>query len=70
MADFLMEFRGSHCTDAPCPLHREKMVTGMDMDINMGIAIVMGMDLDTSMGIAMVMPMPIPMDIHQKKVNH
>ena len=66
MADFLMEFRRGHCTDAPFPLHREKMVTGMDLDMDMGIAMVMGMDLDTSMGIAMVMPM----DIHQERVNH
>ena len=48
MADFLMEFRRDHCMDVPCPLHRENMITGMDLDMSMamGMAIVMPTDID------------------------
>ena len=45
MADFLMEFRRDHCMDVPCPLHRENMITVMDLDMSMGIAMLMPTDI-------------------------
>ena len=43
--------------DVPCPLHRENMIMGMDLDMGMGM--VMPTD----------MVMVIPMDIHQERVD-
>ena len=40
-----MEFRRDHCMDVPCPLHRENMITVMDLDMSMGITMLMLTDI-------------------------